>query len=113
LLRNNAERLSAIVATQYDIATAELDLDVVMNLVVERAQQLTGANGAVIEMADGDEMFYRTACGTVAASVGMRLKSLPVYRATASERARSSTAPTRRRMNGLTAKRVAVSVRGQ
>jgi len=74
LLRNNAERLSAIVATQYDIATAELDLDVVMNLVVERAQQLTGANGAVIEMADGDEMFYRTACGTVAASVGMRLK---------------------------------------
>ncbi len=74
LLRDNAERLSAIVATQYDIATAGLDLEVVMNLVVKRAQQLTGANGAVIEMADGDEMFYRTACGTVAASVGLRLK---------------------------------------
>ena len=53
-LRRDGERFSAIIATQRDIATAELDLDAVMDLIVTRTQALTGASGAVLEMAEGD-----------------------------------------------------------
>ncbi|MBW4637320.1 MAG: GAF domain-containing protein [Gloeocapsa sp. UFS-A4-WI-NPMV-4B04] len=74
MLRNDAKRLSAIIATQYDIATAELDLNKVMNLIVERTQNLTCASGAAIELVEGDEMVYHATSGTVADYTGLRLK---------------------------------------
>ena len=73
-LRERAARLAAIVATQAEVAAAELDLDAVMGLVVERAQALTQAVGAVIEMAEGDDMVYRAVAGTAAPHIGLRLK---------------------------------------
>lgn len=74
ILREDTECLSAIIATQYDIAVAELNLNKVMNLIVERTQNLTGASGAAIELVEGDEMVYHVTSGTVAAYVGLRLK---------------------------------------
>jgi signal transduction histidine kinase len=74
MLRNDAKRLSAIIATQYDIAIAELNLNKVMNLIVERAQNLTCASGAAIELVEGDEMVYHATSGTVADYTGLRLK---------------------------------------
>ena len=71
-LRRDGERFSAIIATQRDIATAELDLDAVMDLIVNRTQTLTGASGAVLEMAEADQMVYRSASGRAAAYVGLR-----------------------------------------
>ena len=68
------EQVRAIIATQHDIATAALDLNVVMALIAERTQKLTQASGAVIELVEGDEMVYRSACGTAATHVGVRLK---------------------------------------
>ena len=68
------DRLLALIETQNRIAAAKLDVDGVMQLVVERATALTTAKGAVIEVADGDEMVYRCASGTAASSVGLRLK---------------------------------------
>ncbi len=65
-LREQAEHLSAVVQTQSDIATSELDLEKVMKLIVERTQQLTGANGAVIEMLEGERMICRAATGIAA-----------------------------------------------
>ena len=71
-LRRDGERFSAIIATQRDIATAELDLSAVMDLIVTRTQALTGSSGAVLEMAEGNEMVYRSASGRAAPYVGLR-----------------------------------------
>ena len=71
-LRRDGERFSAIIATQRDIATAELDLDAVMDLIVNRTQTLTGASGAVLEMAEMDQMVYRSASGRAEPYVGLR-----------------------------------------
>jgi signal transduction histidine kinase/DNA-binding NarL/FixJ family response regulator/HPt (histidine-containing phosphotransfer) domain-containing protein len=72
-LRKDRERLSAIIATQHAVATAPRDLATVMNTLVERARELTGADGAVIELAEGDWMVYRAGSGTAAKHVGERV----------------------------------------
>ena len=71
-LRRDGERFSAIIATQQDIATAELDLGAVMDLIVTRTQALTGASGAVMELAEGSELVYRSASGRAARYAGLR-----------------------------------------
>jgi diguanylate cyclase (GGDEF)-like protein len=65
--------LLAVVEAQSEIASADLDLDAVMALVCTKAEELTGADGAVVELAEGDEMVYRAASGSARASVGLRL----------------------------------------
>jgi PAS domain S-box-containing protein len=72
-LEGDRERLRAIIATQHAVATAPRDLETVMKTLVERARELTGADGAVIELADGDWMVYRAASGTAATHVGVRV----------------------------------------
>ncbi len=71
-LRQDGERFGAIISTQQDIATADLDLPAIMDLIVTRAQALTHASGAILEMADHDEMVYRSASGRAASYVGLR-----------------------------------------
>jgi PAS domain S-box-containing protein len=73
-LRTDEERLSAIIATQHDIATADLDLKRLMNLIAERTQTLTRASGAAIELMEGDEMVHRAASGMAMAQLGVRFK---------------------------------------
>lgn len=67
-------RLMGIIKTQTEIAKLGLDLGGVMALVAERAQQLISADGAVVELAEGDEMVYRAACGSAELQLGLRLK---------------------------------------
>lgn len=69
----SAQALLDIIKTQTEIAKADLDLAGVMELVAERAQQLTGASGAVVEMAEADEMVYTAAVGSAAAQIGLRI----------------------------------------
>lgn len=69
-----AERLAAIVATQQEIASTRLDLRSVMELVVQRAQELTRAAGAVVEQLEGEELVFRAASGLVKAHLGHRLR---------------------------------------
>ena len=66
-------KLEQIIAIQTTIA-AELSVPRVMQLVVEQAQELTGATGAVVEIAEDGMMVYRAGSGSAASSVGMRLK---------------------------------------
>jgi signal transduction histidine kinase/ActR/RegA family two-component response regulator len=73
-LPDDAQRLSAIIATQQEVATAGLDLGTVLTLIAERTQAITGATGAAVELADGDELVYRAASGTAAHCLGLRLK---------------------------------------
>ncbi len=65
--------LLAVVEAQSQIASADLDLDAVMELVCAKAEELTGADGAVVELAEGEEMVYRAATGSAAPFVGLRL----------------------------------------
>lgn len=69
----SASRLLAIIATQEEIASAALELDEVMALVVSRAQQITGAAAGVVELIEGEEMVYHAVSGAAEAFVGVRL----------------------------------------
>ena len=63
-LQERACRLERIIATQRDIAAAASgDLEHVMQVIVERAQALTRAEGAMVSLIDGDDMVTRAACG--------------------------------------------------
>ena len=72
-LQEDTERLLAIVATQYEIATAGHNFIDVMKLIAERTQKLTGAKGAAVELIECDELVYRVGTGIASRHVGLRL----------------------------------------
>jgi len=65
-----------IIRAQTDIAQLGLDLGGVMAFVTERVQQLTDAGGAIVELAEGDEMVYRAASGMAKNQLGLRLRRI-------------------------------------
>src|SRR5262249_1281239 len=67
------KRLDSIVAIQKRLVADNFDLDEFMNLIVTEIQKLTPATGVVIELADGDDMVYRAATGSVEDYLGLRL----------------------------------------
>ncbi|NLP82170.1 GAF domain-containing protein, partial [Acinetobacter baumannii] len=69
----NPATLLEIVRAQSQIAKLGTDLGAIMALVAERAQHLTCATGAVVEMAEGDEMVYRATSGLTETLPGLRL----------------------------------------
>lgn len=73
-LKQDFEHLSKVIATQQEIAIRNPNLDAVMAVIAERTQDLTRADGAVIEMVEGDELMYRAASGIASAYVGLRVK---------------------------------------
>jgi diguanylate cyclase len=72
-LQDKANRLERIIATQRDIsAAASGDLDHVMQVIVERAQALTRAEGAMISLIEGDDVVTRAACGIASGFLNAR-----------------------------------------
>src|SRR5262245_58241344 len=67
------DRLMAIIKTQSEIAASDLDTDQVMHLVAKRAQEITGATSAVIELPEGDEMVYAVTSGEATPYLGIRM----------------------------------------
>lgn len=67
------KQLLDIIAIQTEISKLGLDLGGTMALVVDRILPLIGADGAAIELAEGDEMVYRAASGIAAPQLGLRL----------------------------------------
>lgn len=65
--------LMEIIKAQTEVAQLGLDLGGVMEFVADRVQHLTGAAGAIVELAEGDEMVYRAAVGIAAPQLGLRL----------------------------------------
>ena len=74
-LRRDGERFSAIIATQYDIATAEQDLPAIMDMIVARTQSLTHAAGAILQWIERDELVYRAVSGRASPFLGTRTDS--------------------------------------
>ena len=66
--------LRAIIRTQTEIATSKLDLNARMQLIAERAQELTRSSAGVIELAEGDELVYAVTTGEAAPYLGTRLE---------------------------------------
>src|SRR5262245_11965797 len=67
------DRLMAIIRTQSEIAASDLDSNQVMHLVGARAQEITGATSAVIELPEGDEMVYAATSGEATPYLGIRM----------------------------------------
>jgi diguanylate cyclase len=73
-VRDRNALLLEVIAIQSEIAATGLDLDAVMESVVRRAKDLTDADAAVIELAEGDDMVYKAAAGTATSHLGVHLK---------------------------------------
>ena len=71
-LHEGRERLARIAETQRDIAAAGTDLTSVMELIGERAMALTGADGAMVNLIEGDQLFIGAAVGITAPLLGKR-----------------------------------------
>lgn len=67
------KQLLEIINIQTEIAKLGLDLGEVMTLVVERTVSLIGADGAAIELAEGNDMVYRAVAGNARPHLGLRL----------------------------------------
>lgn len=73
-LKKEQTRLHDIIAAQYDVATAGLNIDHLLNRIVERTMKLTSAHAAVFEQIDGEELVYRATAGNAARTQGLRIK---------------------------------------
>ena len=56
-----AERLAQVIETQRTLAAAGGDMNTVMRLIAERCQELTGADGAMVSLLQGNDMLLTTA----------------------------------------------------
>jgi diguanylate cyclase (GGDEF)-like protein len=68
-----ARVLDRLLRTQTAIALSDPGLEDVLETVVEKALELTGADGAVVELPTGGEMIYRAVAGTAEEFLGMRI----------------------------------------
>ena len=69
------DRLLEIVASLGAVSASAGSTPKLMNETVCQIMKLTRADGAVVELVDGDELEYHAASGTVANYVGLRLKA--------------------------------------
>jgi diguanylate cyclase (GGDEF)-like protein len=67
-------QLREIIRTQTEIAASDLDPAAIMQLIAERAQQLTRSSSGVIELAEGEEMVYAVTTGEATPYLGTALK---------------------------------------
>jgi diguanylate cyclase (GGDEF)-like protein/PAS domain S-box-containing protein len=65
--------LSNIIETQSDLAAVELDPQIIMRMVAERTQRLTCADGAAVELIEGDFLICHAGTGIMAAHNGRKL----------------------------------------
>jgi diguanylate cyclase (GGDEF)-like protein len=73
--KRSAARLRAIIRTQTEIAASDLDPATIMQLIAERAQELTRASAGLIEIVEAGEMVYAVAAGEATPYLGMRLEA--------------------------------------
>jgi signal transduction histidine kinase len=72
--RRERERTRAVIESQAHIAAAGLDARSAMERIAQRATELTGGTGAVVEMVDGEDLVYTVATGALEPFVSSRVK---------------------------------------
>ena len=70
------DKLLKIIAIHSEVAQLGLDLGGVMSLAVRRTLDLVSGEGAVIELAEGDDLVYRAVSGAMSAQLGARVKRI-------------------------------------
>lgn len=73
IAENHAIRFGLFLAVQQEIADLGLDLDPIMQIITERTQEITDANGAVIALIEGSEEVYRAVSGMMSGYLGLRI----------------------------------------
>lgn len=73
-LEQQTETYKAISQVQHALATSSLDQKMIMDLIVKESQQLTGAEGAIIEIIEGDSLVYHFASGMLMKHLGLSIK---------------------------------------
>lgn len=63
-----------ILSIQQELANSTAPVQEVMALLSQHAMDLTGADGAVVELVDGEDMVYAAAQGSLLGQEGLRLK---------------------------------------
>jgi len=66
-------KLLAIIEAQVQLVGLGNDLSAVMDAASSKAAELTGADGAVVELLEDDSIVYRSASGLAEAQLGLRL----------------------------------------
>lgn len=66
------KKLEEIIHAQTSIARLGINFEAILNQVAQKSQHLTNANGAVIELIEGNEMVIRAASGIASHYYGMR-----------------------------------------
>ncbi len=67
--------LLSILQIQTEIVQEGINLGNIMFLVARRSLEITGADGAVIELKEGEDMVYRATAGIAEPQLGLRLKA--------------------------------------
>ena len=67
------QRFSGLIAIQQAIATKGGGLQAALDAIVDERSVMPQANGVVIELRDGDQLYYAAASGSSAAMIGLRL----------------------------------------
>ncbi|HLP82094.1 MAG TPA: PAS domain S-box protein, partial [Nitrosomonas sp.] len=74
-IRADAERLACVLAAQRQIAAAELDGPNLLQLILKTMARITGADGASIEMLEGDMVNCEAAIGVAEPFIGLKLQT--------------------------------------
>ena len=69
---NSDQRLSLIIETQREISAAGDELHAAMQLIAERSQAIIGADGAMVNLIDGDMLHTRGVSGTAVGAFDAR-----------------------------------------
>jgi hypothetical protein len=69
-MTGSTDQLRAIIRTQTEVVAGDLEPEGVMQLIAERAQELTRASAGLIELAEDDEMVYSVATGEATPYLG-------------------------------------------
>lgn len=69
----SAEKLMKVIDIQAELARQGMRLNSVMQTIVEEVLLLLDADGAVVELVEGDELVYRAVSGIVESYLGFRL----------------------------------------
>ena len=68
-----SDAFALLIAAQREISLAPPELEARLAIATKYARQMGGADGAAIELRDGDEMVYHAGSGTLAPFAGLRL----------------------------------------
>jgi signal transduction histidine kinase/ActR/RegA family two-component response regulator len=72
-LERQSEYSKAVVKVQNALGTSNFDEKEIMERVVSETMQLTNADGAIIELIEGDHLVYHLAAGTLRQHLGMTI----------------------------------------